>query len=175
MLGSFKLSTIHLTYKYFTGRTALNHLYIKALKYADYPVPLEAPGHPFYENMTSTTLTFIAHRGGDGGYENTSVAFQAAADSGVQYVETDIRCTSDSVPVHFHGDSVTKGIIGAVTFAELNTPRIHKALGIDEGEGVYIPILEDTLTEFPNLRFFLDLKSDATPIPTGYYAHPCRG
>lgn len=125
---------------------------------------LPAHEHPFYANMFKDGLEFVAHRGGDGGYENSHQAFQTANDSGINIIETDIRCTLDGVPVHFHGDKKTKKILRSTQFKDINKPKVLRMLGIDQ-PGIEIPRLEDTLHEFPDTSFFLDLKADNTTIP----------
>lgn len=133
-------------------------------------VRVEAQQHPFFEGMSGVTLTPILHRGGDvgrdkdleGNWENTDVAFAAAEEAGAEYVEADVRCTADDKVVFFHGTNETKGIVAETRYADLNTPRMLRRLGMPEGS--YVPLVGDTLAMFPKLKFFLDLKSDANPL-----------
>ncbi len=48
----------------------------------------------------------IAHRGGDGGIENTLSAVLSAAGSGADYAEIDVQLTRDGVPVLCHDASL---------------------------------------------------------------------
>lgn len=70
-------------------------------------------------------VRLISHRGSSKAPENSLAAFEAAADSGYSYVETDIRWTKDNVPVLLHDKTVGRTSnaledieIGALTYAE---------------------------------------------------------
>lgn len=65
-------------------------------------------------------LTLISHRGGKGfGPENTLQSLQRALDSGVEMIETDVRISSDGVPIIHHGPFLGLGLLGRKTFAEI--------------------------------------------------------
>lgn len=92
----------------------------------------------------------IAHRGfSSEAPENTIPAFLLAQDKGFAYIETDIRFTSDGVPVCLHDETVNRtsngsGAIAGMTLAEAR--RLD--FGSWKGEayaGTTIPTAEDFL------------------------------
>jgi glycerophosphoryl diester phosphodiesterase len=120
---------------------------------------MRASDYAFFEGP----FTAFAHRGG-ATYEpnlyreNSMHAFKEAVALGYSYLETDVHATRDGVLVAFHDrvlDRVTDrtGEIAHMTFAEVSDARIH---GIDP-----IPRLSELLTEFPDARFNVDVKSPA--------------
>lgn len=110
--------------------------------------------HPF---LDSPTPIAFAHRGGVSvSPENTMAAFQDAVDLGYRYVETDVHVTSDGVLVAFHDDGLqrTCGIdarIEETTWTDLKSARV------DGREP--IPLLEDILRTWPDLRVNIDCKT----------------
>jgi glycerophosphoryl diester phosphodiesterase len=105
----------------------------------------------------------IAHRGGAGECpENTLPAFAAAIDLGYRYVETDAHATADGVLLAFHDhrlDRVTdrEGTIAELPWSEVGRARVD---GIEP-----IPLLEDLLGTWPDLRVNIDPKHDAAVEP----------
>jgi glycerophosphoryl diester phosphodiesterase len=105
----------------------------------------------------------FAHRGGAGpNPENSWRAFQHAAELGYAYLETDARSTSDGALIAFHDatlDRVTdaRGEVSKVTFRQLAAARVA---GTEP-----IPLIEDLLDGFPELRFNIDLKDAGTVDP----------
>ncbi|HXT92877.1 MAG TPA: glycerophosphodiester phosphodiesterase family protein [Trebonia sp.] len=114
-----------------------------AAEYLDHPRPLA-----------------FAHRGGAGHQpENSWRAFEYAAQLGYAYLETDARSTSDGKLIAFHDaelDRVTDraGQVSKLTWKEVSAARVH---GTEE-----IPLLEDLIGTFPELRFNIDLKDEGT-------------
>jgi glycerophosphoryl diester phosphodiesterase len=111
----------------------------------------------------------FAHRGAhgvaspDGAGENTMAAFEAAIALGYRFVETDAHVTADGVLVAFHDhelDRVTDrtGEIGDLVWSEVAKARVGEA-----GDGV--PLLEDLLTAWPDVRVNIDPKHDAAVEP----------
>ncbi|MBV9854332.1 MAG: glycerophosphodiester phosphodiesterase [Streptosporangiaceae bacterium] len=98
----------------------------------------------------------FAHRGGAAhGLENSWPAFEYAVKLGYAYLETDARVTSDGVLLAFHDrtlDRVTdsSGPVAAMPYSEVATARI--------GGKEPIPLIEDLLGSWPELRFNIDLK-----------------
>ncbi|MCC6007687.1 MAG: glycerophosphodiester phosphodiesterase [Rhodobacteraceae bacterium] len=105
----------------------------------------------------------FAHRGGGlEAEENTMAAFGRAVGLGYSHVETDIRATSDGVPVVFHdatlermtGDSRPVAALDWATLSRLRTRG-----------GNPIPRLEELLEAWPGLFVNLEAKADAAVAP----------
>lgn len=101
----------------------------------------------------------FAHRGGaSDAPENTMPAFEYAVNLGYRYVETDVHVTSDGVLVAFHDNDLRRtcgraGRISDLPWSEVQTARVD--------EQAPIPLLEDLLGTWPDLRVNIDCKSDA--------------
>ncbi|HEX2048508.1 MAG TPA: glycerophosphodiester phosphodiesterase family protein [Acidimicrobiales bacterium] len=121
----------------------------------------------------------VAHRGGGAEQpENTMQAFAAAVDLGYRYVETDVHATADGVLVAFHDhilDRVTdmQGAVADRPYAEVSKARV---------EGEPIPLFEDVLGAWPQLRVHVDAKQVAAAAPlvaaverTGAHDRVCVG
>jgi glycerophosphoryl diester phosphodiesterase len=112
-----------------------------AVPFLDYPRPLA-----------------FAHRGGAAhAPENSWTAFEHAVQLGYAYLETDARATSDGMLVAFHDrtlDRVTgaSGPIGALPYREVKTLRVAGSEPI--------PLIEDLLGTWPDVRFNIDLKDE---------------
>ena len=117
-----------------------------AVEYLDHPRPLA-----------------FAHRGGAAHQpENSWRAFEYAAQLGYAYLETDARSTADGKLIAFHDadlDRVTDrtGQVSKLTWKEVSAARVD---GTEE-----IPLLEDLIGTFPELRFNIDLKDEGTIAP----------
>ncbi len=117
--------------------------------YADNPM------HPYLDHPLPLA---IAHRGASAlAPENTLRAFAVAVALGYHYVETDVHATADGALVAFHDsnlDRVTdlRGPIGLHSLADLRAARVA---GREE-----IPLLDDLLENWPELRVNIDPKSD---------------
>lgn len=105
----------------------------------------------------------IAHRGGAGDWpENTMPAFEGAVALGYRYVETDVHVTADGVVLAFHDDELDRvtdrtGAIAELPYAEVARARV--------GGTEPIPLLEDLLAAWPDLRVNIDPKHDAVVEP----------
>jgi glycerophosphoryl diester phosphodiesterase len=134
--------------------------------------------------LDSPGVLAFAHRGAHGPdaggvVENTMAAFEAAVRLGYRYVETDVHLTADGVLVAFHDarlDRVTdrKGKIADLPWSEVERAR----LAGDEG----VPLFEDLLGSWPDLRVNVEPKADAAVEPlaavverTGSIARVCTG
>ena len=121
---------------------------------------MRKPTHPFLEH--DGPIAF-AHRGGAGDWpENSLEAFSRAVELGFRYVETDAHVTSDGVIIAFHDDNLDRvtdrvGLISDLTWAEVSQARID---GIAP-----IPLLEELLSTWPNLRVNIDAKHDEVVEP----------
>jgi len=116
--------------------------------------------HPYLDN---TSPIAFAHRGGTSAApENTLRAFDDAVTLGYRYVETDVHSTRDGRLVAFHDNDLQRTCgkpwqIEETDWSTLSTARID---GTDP-----IPLLEDLLTSWPDLRINIDCKSDAAMQP----------
>ncbi|MFM2183169.1 MAG: hypothetical protein RJB61_1463 [Actinomycetota bacterium] len=128
---------------------------------------LEAMPPTILEAMPATPHPYLewhgpiawAHRGGaSDAPENTMTAFEYAVSLGYRYVETDVHVTSDGVLVAFHDDDLSRtcGIprrISSMPWSEVQHARVNGVAPI--------PLLEDLLGTWPDLRVNIDCKSDA--------------
>jgi glycerophosphoryl diester phosphodiesterase len=100
----------------------------------------------------------FAHRGGAAhAPENSWTAFERAVKLGYAYLETDARATSDGKLMAFHDrtlDRVTdaSGPIGSRTYREVSALRVAGSEPI--------PLIEDLLGAWPEVRFNIDLKDE---------------
>jgi glycerophosphoryl diester phosphodiesterase len=105
----------------------------------------------------------FAHRGGAAhNPENSWPAFEYAVKLGYAYLETDARSTSDGALLSFHDatlDRVTDrtGQVIKMTYKQVSAARIAGAEPI--------PLIEDLLGTFGELRFNIDLKDSGTIEP----------
>ncbi len=115
--------------------------------------------HPYLDHPGPIAF---AHRGGDAdGLENTALQFRRAVEMGYRYLETDVHTTADGVLVAFHDDRLDRvtdrtGLIGALPWAEVRRARVG---------GEAIPLLEDLLGTWPEVRVNVDPKHDAAVDP----------
>jgi glycerophosphoryl diester phosphodiesterase len=112
--------------------------------------------HPFLD--WSGPIPF-AHRGGaSDAPENTMPAFQYAVDLGYRYIETDVQVTADGVLVAFHDNDLHRTTGRRAKISELPWSEVRTAL-VDGAAP--IPLLEDLLGTWPELRVNIDCKTDA--------------
>ena len=118
--------------------------------------------HPY---LSPAKPRVFAHRGlaVDAGVdENTLLAFAAAIAAGAKYIETDIQVTSDGVAVLFHDDDLARvaGVqkrVDQLTWQELSAVKLTF--------GGFVPTLEQTLLQFGETRFNLDVKVPGAVAP----------
>jgi glycerophosphoryl diester phosphodiesterase len=105
----------------------------------------------------------FAHRGGASEVpENTMPAFAHAVELGYRYVETDVHVTADGVLIAFHDDRLERVTDGTGVIAELPWSVVRQAK-VDGREP--IPLLEDLLGTWPDLRVNIDPKHDGAADP----------
>ncbi len=115
----------------------------------------------------------FAHRGGSDLWpENTLLAFENAANLGVDVLELDVHLTADDDLVVIHDATVDRttngsGKISDMTVAELkkldagyNFSPDNGATYPYRGQGVTIPTLDETLNAFPDYRINIEIKDD---------------
>lgn len=111
--------------------------------------------HPYFD--TGGAIAALAHRGFNlNGLENSMAAFAAAVELGYHYVETDAHGTSDGVAVALHDASLdrttdSQGNVANLPWSQVRTAKIG---GIEP-----VPLLEDLLGTWPELRVNVDVKA----------------
>ncbi len=101
----------------------------------------------------------FAHRGGASDVpENTMPAFEYAVTQGYRYVETDVQVTADGVLVAFHDNDLRRTCGRAGRISDLPWSDVRTAMV--DGRAP-IPLLEDLLGTWPELRVNIDCKSNA--------------
>ena len=89
--------------------------------------------------LISSNLLLVSHRGGKGfGPENSMDSLRGAVEFGVEMVETDIRMTSDRIPVVHHGPFIGLHLLSNMTVSEV----------------------KESAPEIPTLREYLELAGD---------------
>jgi glycerophosphoryl diester phosphodiesterase len=108
-------------------------------------------------------LLAFAHRGGAlEAPENTMKAFEYAVGLGYRYIETDAYATRDGTLISFHDDKLdrvtqAKGMIETASDADIKAARI--------GGTEPIPLMEELLARWPDVRVNIDPKHDAAVAP----------
>jgi glycerophosphoryl diester phosphodiesterase len=105
----------------------------------------------------------FAHRGGAAhAPENSWRAFEHAVGLGYGYLETDLQATADGVLIAFHDRTLQRvtgqpGRIARMSHRDLSGALI--------GGTEPIPLLEDLLAAWPDVRFNIDLKDSPAIAP----------
>ena len=89
-------------------------------------------------------------------------AFEHAVRLGYRYLETDAHVTADGVLIAFHDDRLDRVTDRSGVIAELPWSEVREAR-VDGREP--IPLLEDLLTAWPDVRINIDPKQDAVAAP----------
>ena len=136
--------------------------------------PTPEPSTLYYFDVPKPMV--IAHQGGDGlRPSNTLLAFQHAADLGVDVLEMDVHRTRDGALVLMHDATVDRTTDGSGALADMTLAEV-KALDAayhwpyqgDErpyrGRGVRVPTLAEVIERFPALRFNVEIKPDSAEV-----------
>ena len=121
--------------------------------------------------MTSVGVSYLdhprplafAHRGGAAHFpENTLAAFDYAVRLGYAYLETDTHATADGKLITFHDARLGRvtdrtGPVARLPWKEIAAAKV--------GGTEPIPLLEDVLGTFPQIRFNIDLKGTGSIEP----------
>jgi glycerophosphoryl diester phosphodiesterase len=105
----------------------------------------------------------FAHRGGSAeAPENSWAAFGHAVSLGYRYMETDVRATADGVAVALHDPTLDRvadhpGELAKMTWAEVRGRKLR--------DGREIPLLEELLGAWPELRWNIDVKTPEAVAP----------
>lgn len=119
-----------------------------------------------YWNESKDNIYVAAHRGWCSKYpENTMEAFKAAAEIGVDQIETDIRITKDGELVLIHDPAVDRTTDGCGKVAEMTLAELKQLdAGVKKGKefkGSRIPTFIEFMEyvkDFPMLTLDLELK-----------------
>jgi glycerophosphoryl diester phosphodiesterase len=105
----------------------------------------------------------FAHRGGAAhAPENSWRAFEHAIGLGYEYLETDVQATADGVLIAFHDPTLDRvtgqpGKISRLALRDISGTRID---GTEP-----IPVLEDLLAAWPDVRFNIDVEGTPAVAP----------
>ncbi len=121
----------------------------------------------------------IAHRGGtDDAPENTVVAIKTALENGADAIWVTLQASKDGVIMLYRPSDLKsltdrQGPVSAYTAAELANVDAGWSFSANDrhpfrGKQIGIPRLDETLQAFPQVTFYLDIKSpDADPVQFG--------
>lgn len=113
--------------------------------------------HPYFD--TGGAVAALAHRGfSRDGLENSMAAFEAAVELGFRYVETDAHGTSDGVAVALHDASLDRTTDSRGEVAKLRWSQVK---GAKIGGVEPVPLFEDLLGTWPELRVNVDVKGES--------------
>jgi glycerophosphoryl diester phosphodiesterase len=120
----------------------------------------------------------FAHRGGSAhNPENSWTAFEHAVRLGYAYLETDARATADGTLLAFHDATLDRVTDGQGQVARLPYEAVAKARIAGSEK---IPLIEDLLGTWPDVRFNIDVKHPGSVAPlaaalrrTGAYDQVC--
>ncbi|MFD8913922.1 glycerophosphodiester phosphodiesterase [Streptomyces sp. NPDC059575] len=116
--------------------------------------------HPYLDHPAP--LAF-AHRGGAAeGLENTVAQFRRAAELGYRYMETDVHTTADGRLVAFHDPTLDRTTDGRGRIADLPWREVSEARVAGKEP---VPLFEELLETFPEVRWNVDLKSESALLP----------
>lgn len=116
--------------------------------------------HPYLDHPGP--LAF-AHRGGAAdGLENTVAAFRRAVDAGYRYIETDVHATADGRLAAFHDATLDRVTDGTGRIADLPWSEVSRARVAGREP---VPLFEDLLEEFPDVRWNVDAKAESALTP----------
>lgn len=96
--------------------------------------------------------------------ENTLSAFRGSFSLGYRRMETDVHLTADGVVVAFHDDRLDRVTDATGCIREFTAEELERVVvaGCER-----VPRLEALLSEFPDVRFSIDPKSDEVVDPLG--------
>lgn len=116
--------------------------------------------HPYF---SCNGIALLAHRGFCPPSENTIESFKHALDFGAEYIETDIRCSSDGHAVLFHDEDLKRLTGSSERVSSLTLSEFRK---LEFRNGGTPTTLAEALEKFPTLKFNLDIKDPLAISPT---------
>ncbi len=125
--------------------------------------------HPYFAGTRHPRV--LAHRGlaslGNADepaiWENSAGAVAAAHAIGVEYVETDCQVTADGEVVLFHDDTLQRLTGDPRPIGEVTTADLRELFASHGG----LLTVEEALEAFPEVRFNIDVKTDAVAARIG--------
>lgn len=124
--------------------------------------------HPFFAGLQYPRV--IAHRGwlspelvAQGSVENSFAAVAAAVALGADIIESDCHVTADGVPVLVHDSDLLRVVGDPRAIAEVSLPELKRVFA-DRGG---LLTLHEAFTEFPGVRFNIDIKAEFASEPAG--------
>ncbi|MCX4879415.1 glycerophosphodiester phosphodiesterase [Streptomyces sp. NBC_00847] len=116
--------------------------------------------HPYLDHPGPIAF---AHRGGAAdGLENTVLQFRRAVATGYRYIETDVHTTADGKLVAFHDSTLDRVTDGAGRIGDLPWRDVSRARVAGKEP---VPLFEELLETFPEVRWNVDLKAEASLHP----------
>lgn len=116
--------------------------------------------HPYLDHPGPIAF---AHRGGAAdGLENTLLQFRRAVAAGYRYIETDVHTTADGRLVAFHDATLDRVSDGGGRIADLPWAEVSRARVAGKEP---IPLFEELLETFPEVRWNVDLKAESSLMP----------
>ncbi len=134
---------------------------------ATFPRPQRAPDRPYFE---APRPWVVAHRGGSAlAPENTTEAFRRAKALGADVLEMDLRVTADGAIVVIHDSTVDRttnghGLVAEMSLAQLHVLDAGYRFRDDAGAypfrgiGLTVPVFEEVLRQFPDIRLNVEMK-----------------
>lgn len=130
------------------------------------------------KTMLDDGLLMIAHRGASGyAPEHTIEAYRLAKEMGADYIEIDLRMTSDGVLVAMHDEEVNRttdgqGLVNTYTIEELKKLDAGSWFNIENQDlakesyvGEYIPTMDEILEEFgDSINYYIETKDPENSI-----------
>ncbi|MEG0384300.1 MAG: glycerophosphodiester phosphodiesterase family protein [Solibacillus sp.] len=122
----------------------------------------------YYQNPTSNDVEkvssealIIAHRGAvDQFNENTIEAFEQSIKDGANWIEIDIRMTSDGVLVPMHDIDIDRTTTGTGEVNDLTWRQLSQFETVENGHRAPIPKLEEVFQKFgQKMHYYIETKS----------------
>lgn len=132
------------------------------------------PHFQFLDKPDGQPILF-AHQGGaeakgpnPWNVRNTMIAFDAAYKLGIRHFETDTVSTADGGALAFHGsdspkEEIMTGLPQRARLEAMTAAEIHHSIRVF---GQEIPMLNDVLQTWPDVRVNIDPKTDKSVLPT---------
>tara|TARA_Y100000591_G_scaffold179285_1_gene154815 strand:+ start:173 stop:910 length:738 start_codon:yes stop_codon:yes gene_type:complete len=109
------------------------------------------------DNYQNQNFIGLSHRGNSKDYiENSFEAFNSVVEMGFKHIETDLRMTLDGEVIAFHDENLKRLFKLDLKVQDLTYKEIDTLFGEQKCNVIS---LRDSLTQFPDIKFNIDLKS----------------